>query len=340
MTEEKSFDEGAVEYGEIPLVLDRWGVPLLQVKDQKAGNVRLGRKRKPSKAIAKVQAPFSSVVDDNDDGNGSNVTPSALTLDDEHASENVNRNGNEDGSGDGNGNRSRSGNANANTNKSAKENMNANANENENTMTLMPRQKPRAAPITRPLVNYSSSGIMPFTPDMAQRKQVQFALMLAAEISSETRLPEIANEIREAKIRKLRAELDALEGDTGLDLHGSDFQGYQCVDVSMPQHHGALPLPEIVLCQSKRDGLLQRPVHIRKDTGVSRISPMSFYDRIAMPPSARGGKFKPAFPGPFANRTHMASHSPSSSMRKRVDNYLNDRYLDEGTAGPSRQRYL
>ena len=216
------------------------------------------------------------------------------------------------------------------------------------TQTLHIVSKPHSS-APSPLVNYLSSGIPPSLRNMPPKKQVQFSLLPAAEISSMPKLPNTAREIRTVKIERLRAELAALQADPGCDSHDDDnFQGYECFDVSMSNQHGAAGsdrLPKIVLRRSKQDGLFEfkkQPVPIPKtNPGVPRVSPITFYQGIVVPPSARGVKGKArAYSGPTVENAHIALHSPSLPSHPQIDTYMQERYLTEGAAGPSRARYL
>jgi len=75
--------------------------------------------------------------------------------------------------------------------------------------------------------------------------------------------------------------------------------------------------------------------------GVPRISPISFYQGIAAPPSARAAKGKHrAAPTPILEKSPNVSHQPSSPLHAYGDAYTRQRYVTDQMAGPSRETYL
>jgi hypothetical protein len=81
ITDEKLLEVGSVEYGEIALVMNLAGEPLLQVKDRKAGNVR-SRKR----TAAKTEAYVASINRDVEDSNSQEVITFPPMVDEEEIS--------------------------------------------------------------------------------------------------------------------------------------------------------------------------------------------------------------------------------------------------------------
>jgi hypothetical protein len=183
VTEEKGFESDSVEYGEIPLVLNRWGNALLQVKDQKAGNARITRKRRVAPVTSETRAPSVSTVDKEvEDLNTQHVLYPRTLLDD--GEEPVTR---------------------------------SSLMPMQKARTFETIQYPRfvAAPqLSTPprIVNNPPSGIAP-NHDTAVGKGVRFALQPPAEISSS----------RATKIERLQAQLAALQANPGRNLSSDNF---------------------------------------------------------------------------------------------------------------------
>lgn len=283
-----------MEYGEIPLVLDRWGVSLLQVKDQKAGNVR---KRKPSKATSKVHAPAAFIDDEVEDLHTRDVRhlpPVSNDKDDDPTSARKTRDA-----------------------------------EHE-LRTPRVISQPVFAPDR--IANQPSLGFATSQHNIPPNKHVHFTLLPAAEITSS--IPKPPNDNRLAQIERLKERLALLERNRELEDNG--FSGYECLDVSMNNDNATDGLPEIALRKSKPEGpfgFKKRAVPIQKSkAGVSRISPMSFYQGNVVPPSARGVKGK--------QRAVYYNAAPSSPLHAQHDAYTQQRYLTDRTAGPSCETYL
>lgn len=315
VTEEKCFEGDSVEYGEIPLVIDRWGTPLLQVKDQKAGNVQPIRARKGSKAASKFRQPSISIDDRVEEMNTRNVTYPAATLVDDDDDEL----------------------------------MSCAPMQNARAFLPQPQTPHLVSKLPPPsLVKYPSSTFVPSMGRTAAKKHVEFNLLPAAEISSSTKPPKSSQDIRTAKIERLQAELAALQANPAHELVEDDFGGYKCVAVSMNDNNGATgddTLPEIVLRHRTDKALFQFAKHggpVQKAKPViPRISPMTFYQGIVAPPSARAVKGKQrALPGSFINNPQVALRSPSSPLHAQIAAHMRDRYLTDRMAGPSHGRYL
>jgi hypothetical protein len=281
----------SVEYGEIPLVLDRWGATLLQVKDQKAGNVR---KCKPSKTTSKVHAPPASIDNEVEDLHArevrhlppfSNDNPTSVRK--AHTAE-------------------------------------------HDLRTPRVISQPVFAPDH--IVNHASLGFATSQPNIPPNKHVQFTLLPAAEITPS--IPKLPNNKHVAEIERLKEQLALLERNRESEDNG--FSGYECLDVSMNDHNAADGMPEIILRKSKPEGpfgIKKWAVPIQKSkAGVSRVSPLSFYQGNVVPPSARGVKGK--------QRAAYYNAAPSSPLHARHDSYVQQRYLTDRTAGPSRETFL
>jgi hypothetical protein len=318
VTEEKCFEGDSVEYGEIPLVIDRWGTALLQVKDQKAGNVQPIRTRKGSKAASKFREPSISIDDQVEEINTRDVTHPAATLVDDDDDELTSRA----------------------------------PMQNARAFLAQPQTPHLVSTLPPPsLVNYPSSSFVPSMRKTAAKNHVEFTLLPAAEISSSTKPPKFSQDIRTAKIERLQAELAALQANPAHELVEDDFGGYKCVDVSMNDNNGATGdpgddiLPEIVLRHRTDKALFQFAKHggtVQKaKPAIPRVSPMTFYQGIVAPPSARAVKGKQrALPGSFINNPQVPLRSPSSPLRAQIAAYTRDRYLTDRMAGPSHGRYL
>ncbi len=235
-----------------------------------------------------------------------------------------------------------------------------NGNKPEYTMPLTPVQKVHErkvqplpvfgqpqTPTPRPFVKYASSVVDPAPCDTTPpNKHVRFQLLPPAEIKSIAKPPTMSYSTRAAEIKELKAKLEALEANGGSDRDEHDFQGYECLDVSMGDGNvnGSRYTPEIRLFQFEKQhwplprGDLGRsngfgaPLR-KKKAGVPHVSPLSFYQGVAVPPSARADKGK--------QRALVAvDHTPSSPLQGQLDGYTQQRYLTSGSAGPSRDIFM
>ena len=285
ITDDKLLEVGSVEYGEIALVTNLAGDPLLQVKDRKAGNVR-SRKR----TAAKTEAYLASVDRDVEDGNTREVITFPPVVDEEEIS-----------------------------------------------ATPIPVPRPQQS-----LVSYVSSGATEPPPSIPPKKQVKFDLLPGAAIPPVPKLPHVTMD-RNAKIRSLQAELTMLQAKAGRE---EEFLGYEVLDVPVSDPYlaaGDYGLPEIRLRTSKPDTQFLHADRFPPAMPlVPRVSPMSFYQQTAVPPSARNFKGKQkAFPRQFSERPPVDLPSPSVALRAQLDAYAQQRqwYSGDG-AGPSRGRYI
>jgi hypothetical protein len=320
VSEEKEYERDSVEYGEIPLVLDRWGNALLQVKDQKSGNIRTARKRKTGKPST-TAVPSASLGDqqpkDCNYGGGTNAA-SAFDGDEPVPTTPVQK-------------------------------------AHVNVVHSPPVFAQTPLPAPRHFVQYATTGLVPVPNDIPlAQKQVRFQLLPPAEIKSIAKPPNMSESTRAAKIVGLKAQLAALEAQRVSEREDDTFKGYECLDVSMDGGNvtGNATTPEIYLRRAKDTRLFEfekQPVPLprgdvrhskgflghqglirRPKGGVPRVSPLSFYQGIAVPPSARVDKGK--------QRELVAV--PSSPLQEQFGPYTQQRYLTSGSAGPSRETFM
>jgi hypothetical protein len=208
-------------------------------------------------------------------------------------------------------------------------------------------------------------------------KQLHFEPSPPNEIGS-ARKPIVYTQSHKDKIKSLKAQLAALEANrehvTDAALQPNDHVAddasssyeYEFLDISMnnPNGDNNEGLPEIRVHSSKdqhrrlfefektravasRGDLGRFSTHVPQDSvrkvraGVPRISPISFYQGIAAPPSARTAKGKHrAAPMPILEENPNVLHQPSSPLHTYGDAYTQKRYLTDNMAGPSCETYL
>jgi hypothetical protein len=317
MIAEKKLLEGTVEHGEIVLVSDTAGRALLQVKDVKVGNMKT---RKRITASNKESRSAAVVVEDTDkdvEDINSREVMTFLPMDDQD--------------------------------------------DNSATPTAVSYARPlhtshvdskHQAVAQRPLVDYiSSAGVTPSSLAVAPKRQVKFGLLPSRSTTSILKPPKRAIDDRRAQIGKLQAELAVLQAGSGDDAGVEEFAGYDVIDVPRPNTLWADDsdiMPEIRLRPTKQErearyhferraGLLQKATPM-----VPPVSPMSFYQGIAVPPSARSKGKQRAFADPTTERGPADFSSPSSAaLHAQVQAYARDRqwYSADG-AGPSHGRYM
>lgn len=320
-------EEGSVAYGEIPLVADRFGSLLLQVKDRKTGNQKVARKGK-----ATSKAPLvtdAQVVEEHNHQellhyappSDTNEDPGAF-LDNFEPLPDISK-------------------------------FQAHA-PRPLTNDLMPQNPfPSQVHAPHPLVNQLMTH-MPAVAhplrDIGPRKEVRFGLLPAAEISSIPNGPSGDN--RMAEIERLKAQLAALQG--GHKPIKENNTPYNILDVSMDQDDETLPVITLRAPNINHQRLFQfekgsAPLP-RGETGRHHassqqarnlkpgISSTLFYQGVNGPPSARSSKGKQrALPSSVtAEERHVSGHPPSSPLQNR-DAYVRQRLLTNKSAGPSRK---
>lgn len=333
VTEEKGLLVDSIEYSEIDVVRERFGRPLLQVKDQKYGSIR----RKTTKATLDIRAPFPPINDDNEEINNRKLIhyiPEPAVDEEDGAQK---------------------------TFKPAAA---------EVTHGFPCSVTTSYQPAAGFLVNHAlpPGSSHEFAP---AEKQVRFDLLPPAEISSiPAPWKPVTKEDREQRIKQVRVGLDHRYNIREQQMEEDDNIWYECVDVAMDKRSsvrdaGDEVMPEIILRHSKKDGRLfqferkpdpvprgelgrhhmgsgvpPREVPVRKQKPV--VSPFRFYQGNAVPPSARASKGKQrARPAPVAGSSHVASHPPSSPLQYRhVNPYAKQQHLANTVAGPSREAYM
>jgi len=361
VTEERAFDTNSVEYGEIALVRDRWGKQLLQVKDQKSSNLKMPRKRKMrnvniaedhnSQQLLHFVPPASDDGDDKPhDEHGDELVPPAIASapalpppvlrDTAHfvvPSLRV----------------------------APQHQLPAPAPAQPLIHDPAPFKLLPAAEISSILnpktgtLQYAKDSAAPASRNTAApQKQLRFESPPRNE-TGPARKPIVYTRSDDMKIKALKAQLAALEA----NRDASSGCEYELVDVSMnPNGDDNEGLPEIRLCPSKdkrlfefeqtrvvasRGDLGRYGTHVPQESvrkvraGVPRISPISFYQGVAAPPSARAvkGKYRAA-PTSIPEESPDNSHQPSSPLHAYGEAYTRQRYLTNQTAGPSRETYL
>jgi hypothetical protein len=268
--EEKNLAVDSVEYSEIDVVRERWGRPLLQVKDQKYGSIRLG-KRKTAKATLDthalsppinedVRAPSPSINDD--------VRAPSPSINDKVEELN---------------------------NRQLIHYVSEPANDSRHGAESY---QPAAAPVVKHAVPPGSSdGFVPghgfasghgFAPGLAPDQQVRFGLLPPAEISS---IPApwkaVTKEDRDERIQQIRWRLDQRHNDRQQQMEEDNNVWYECVDVAMDNYPGVREageevMPEIVLRHSKKDDRLFQ--FEKKPVGVPRGELGRYHMGLGVPP--------------------------------------------------------
>ena len=376
-TEEQALDANSVEYGEIAIVRDRWGKELLQVKDQKYSNLKMPRRRKmPNVNVVDVTEDrnsqhllhFVPPLSDNGDEPGDEprnappLVPPTMTSKSQLSAPALPPPVLRDPARF----------VMPPAHKASKLRLSTSALAAPIVCDPAPFKLLPAAEISsvpKPIQTGTSEHAgYPSAPILhgavAPQKQLRFEPVPPKEIAS-ARKPLVYTRSQEEKIKSLKAQLAALQANRErvADDASSSYE-YEVVDVSMNNPNGDdnEGLPEIRLHTSKNKRLFEfeksRAVVSRGDlgrygaqvpqepvrkvkAGVPRISPISFYQGIAAPPSARAVKGKlRVVPTPICEESPNTLHPPSSPLHTYTDAYTRQRYLTDHTAGPSRETYL
>ena len=314
VTEERAFDMNSVD-GEIALVRDRWGKQLLQVKDQKQSNLKMPcRCKMPKVNVAEahnnqqllhfIPPPLDNGDDEPGDERGDERVPPAIAsaptlpppvLRDTACfvvpSLRV-----------------------APKHQLPAPSLAEPIIHDPALFKLLP-----AAEISNSKtgsLQYAKGSAAPASHGTAApQKQLRFELAPQNEIAS-ARKPIVYTQSDEMKIKVLKAQLAALEANCERVTDGaSSGCEYELLDVSMnnPNGNDNEGLPEVRLRPSKdkrlfeleqtwavtlRGDLGRSGTHVPQESvrkvraGVPRISPISFYQGVAAPPSARAVKGK------------------------------------------------
>jgi hypothetical protein len=366
VTEEQALEINSVEYGEIAVVRDRWGKELLQVKDQKYSNLKMPRRRKmPNVNVDNVAEDHNSqhllhfVPPPSDDGNkpgdepGDEPVPSAMASESQPLAPTLPPPVLRDPA------RFVVPPARV----TSKRQLSAPALATPIPHDPAPFKLLPAAEISS-ILKPIKTGTLQHAKDSAPQKQLRFEPPPPNDITS-ARKPIVYTRSHEEKIKSLKAQLAALQANRErvADDASSSYE-YEIVDVSMNNPNGDdnEGLPEIRIRTSKDKRLFEfektRAVPLRGDlgrfgtqvpqepvrkvkAGVPRISPISFYQGVAAPPSARAAKGKHrAAPTPILEESPNVSHQPSSPLHTYGDAFTQQRYLTDRMAGPSRETYL
>jgi hypothetical protein len=310
-------EQGSVAYGEIPLVTDRFGSLLLQVKDKKAGNQKIARKGKVTQATSKAQAPLVTVEQVVEERNNRELLHYVPPLD-------------------------------------INENPGTLLDNSQPPPEISKSQAHAARPLTNDFMPHIPFPTLAHPPrDIGARKEVRFELLPAAEISSIPNGP--SGNDRMAQIERLKAQLSALQG--GHEPIKTNDTPYEILDVSMDHGGEMLSVIALRAPNTDHQRLFQferPPAPLpRGETGRHHapaqpvckakpaISSTLFYQGVTGPPSARASKGKQrARPSSgTAKKGRIDSHPPSSPLEQ-YDAYSHQRYLTNKSAGPSRETYM
>jgi len=217
-------------------------------------------------------------------------------------------------------------------------------------------------------IQHAKDSAAPVAHDMAA-PQKQLCFEPPPPIQS-ARKPIVYTRSHEEKIKLLKTQLAALQADHDYVVDVASEANNECVadDASSTYEYEVLDvlmnnpngddnegLPEIRVRSSKDQHrrLFEfektQAVASRGDlgcfgkvkAGVSRILPISFYQSIVAPPSARTAKGKhQVAPMPILDKSPNVLHQPSSPLYTYGDAYTQQRYLTDQVAGPSCETYL
>lgn len=310
-------EEGSVAYGEIPLVTDRFGSLLLQVKDKKAGNQKIARKGKATQATSKARAPLVTVEQVVEERNNREllhyVPPSDINENPGTLLDNL-----------------------------------------EPPPNISKSQAHAPRPLANDLMPHIPFPTLVHpSHDIGAQKEVQFELLPPVEISSIPNGPSSNDHM--AQIERLKAQLAALQG--GHEPIKANNTPYEILDVSMDHGDEMLPVIALRPPNMDHRRLFQfeRPLaplprgemgrhhapaqQVRK--AKPAISSTLFYQGVTGPPSARASKGKQRAPpsSATAENHRIDSHPPSSPLQQ-YDAYSRQRYLTNKLAGPSRKTYM